>query len=98
MAPPLTPTRTMNLPRAGREYARFVFEDFPTGATPEAQVADGSWTTMTADGDEWLLLVKGPDFVGDAQGELVSVTSNVAVRVVDAPETIIRRAGTIVII
>lgn len=88
----------MDLPRAGREYAHIPVGGVPTGATPEAQIGDGSWTalesTEAVDSEGrpiWRFLVYGPDAPVGA-GIPVAGPSDVRVRVVDAPETVIRKA------
>jgi hypothetical protein len=84
----------MRLPADGREYALVSFVGLPDGVTPELEIGE-TWYPLEADGDDWRLLVRGPD-APDDEGVLVAVTdSRVRARVADDPEIIIRGVGRI---
>lgn len=84
----------MDLPRAGREYAHVTLEGLPAGATPEVQVGDGAWTALEPDGaDGWRFLVYGPDAPTGDGIPIIAPSNAIRVRVVDTPETVIRRAA-----
>lgn len=81
---------TIRLPRHGREPIYFTFAGLPADAAPEAQIGSGAWHPLEKDGADWVLLVRGPDFVGTAEGVLVAAESSIRFRVIDDTAEFIR--------
>ena len=83
------------IPRAGREYVTATLTDAPVGAALEVSIDGGAtWHPTTRDGDTIRFLVAGPDATDNPAGTIAlpAGRSLVRVRLVDNPETVIRRA------
>ena len=88
----------MQLPPAGREYARWTLTGADGATALEATIDGGTtWHPLTVDGDTVTLLVAGPA-AEDNPAETVVLTAgrnHVQVRATDNPEVIIRTGGVI---
>lgn len=92
----------MNLPAAGREYVRWpILTGLPGGVTELEVSLDGgqTWATAPIEDGNLVVLVAGPDAVSNPAGTLVAQLgrAQVLVRLVDAPEVVIRTGGVIAV-
>ena len=88
----------IRLPRDGAEYAYFTFSPAspPLGAELEVQV-NGAWYGIDSSGGTAKLLLRGPDAPAGS-GVTVAEDSPLRVRVKNAPEIIVRGAGSVVLV
>ena len=85
----------MRLPRDGAEYAHLTFTALPVAATIEASLDREAWSPVAFDGDEGLVLLRGPEASTD-DGLLVPEEDAILwVRAVGDVETVVRNAGTV---
>lgn len=89
---------TMQLPRAGREFARWtIATDQPISGIEARIVGANQWHPCDYDPEAGIgrLLVYGPDCNETDEGVLIAATCCLELRVTDSPEIVIRDGGWI---
>lgn len=92
----------MDLPRAGREYAKWPVSGLPADASPLEMQIDGTWYPVVTSDDQSTLtaLLAGPDFdlVSFPQAGTIVIPRdqiNIPFRLIDDPEHILTTGGNV---